>query len=82
MSTLALSGAAVNRPDVSLPPGTTTVAVILAILLLVSALKHLGRALAPIGELIRMALSALMVTVLLLGAIAVLVGVAVLSAGT
>ncbi len=50
---------------------------ILAIPLLVSALKHLGRALAPIGELIRMALSALMVTVLLLGAIAVLVGVAV-----
>ena len=55
---------------------------ILAILLLVSALKHLGRALAPIGELIRMALSALMVTALPLGAIAVLAGAAVLSAGT
>jgi hypothetical protein len=95
MTTLALTGVLVNHIDVTVlagPPagtgsagnettGALVVAVVLAILLLGGALKHLGRAFAPIGELVRMVLSALAVAALLIGTIAVLIALVVFTAG-
>ena len=56
------------------------VVVLVAVLLVGGALKQLGRAFTPIGELIRLVFSALAVAVLLIGAIAVLIGGLILSA--
>jgi len=95
MTTLVLAGVLVNHIHVTVlagPPvstgsagnettGALVVAVFLAVLLLGGALKHLGRAFAPIGELVRMVLSALAVAALLIGAIAVLIALVVFTAG-
>jgi hypothetical protein len=56
------------------------VVILVAVLLLGAALKQLGRAFVPIGELVRLVLSALAVAALLFGAIALLIGVLVVSA--
>jgi hypothetical protein len=56
------------------------IVVLLAVMLVGGALKQLGRAFAPVGELLRLVLSALAVAVLLIGAIAVLIGGLILSA--
>jgi hypothetical protein len=56
------------------------VVVFIAVLLVGGAIKQLGRAFGPIGELVRMVLSALAVAILLIGAVAVLIAGLVLSA--
>jgi hypothetical protein len=56
------------------------IVVFLAVLLVGGALKQLGRAFAPIGELLRLVLSALAVAILLITAVVVLIGGLVLSA--
>jgi hypothetical protein len=56
------------------------VGVIVAVLLVGGAIKQLGRAFGPIGELVRMVLSALAVAILLIGAVAVLIAGLVLAA--
>ncbi|WP_189077127.1 hypothetical protein [Mangrovihabitans endophyticus] len=48
------------------------VTIIIAIMMLGGALKHLGRATVPLGEMLRWALSALAVAILLVGALALL----------
>jgi len=58
------------------------VSILIALMLLGSALRYLGRAVAPIGELVRLVLSALAVAVLLIGAMALLVAVLVVTAGS
>ena len=57
------------------------VAILLAIMLLGGALKSLGRAFAPIGELVRLVVSAVTVAVLLFAAIGLLIAVLLVSAG-
>jgi hypothetical protein len=54
--------------------------IVVAVVLVGGALKQLRRAFAPIGELVRLVFAALTVAVLLVGAVAVLVGGLVLSA--
>jgi hypothetical protein len=56
------------------------IVVLLAVLLVGGALKQLGKAFAPIGELVRLVLSALAVAILLITAVAVLIGGLILSA--
>ena len=79
-------GVANSSPQPGEPPTggslqPVVVAVILiAVILVGGALKQLGRTLTPIGELLRLVFSALAVAVLLLGAIAVLIGGLILSA--
>jgi hypothetical protein len=54
--------------------------VLIAVLLVGGALKQLGRAFTPIGELVRLVLSALAMAILLISAVAVLIGGLILSA--
>jgi len=63
------------------PAPLVAAATVAAILLLGAALKSLGRAIAPIGELIRAMLSAAAVAGLLVVAIALLLAALVISAG-
>ena len=57
------------------------VAILIALLLIVGAVKQLGRAFGPIAELVRVMLAALGTAVLLIGAIAVLVATLVVTVG-
>ncbi|HEY7272447.1 MAG TPA: hypothetical protein VH502_06905 [Actinoplanes sp.] len=96
MSTLDLFSTGVHHIPVSISAGPRAsgtvdsdqlqtvgvVAILIAVLLLGAALKQLGRAFVPIGELVRMVLSGLAVAVLLIGAIALLIGVLVATAGS
>lgn len=95
MSTLDRFAAAVHHLAVAVPSAAPVtegwtgesvrpvlvVAMLLAIVLLGGALKSLGRAFAPIGELVRMVVSAFTVAVLLLAAIGLLIAVLLMSAG-
>lgn len=95
MSTLDPLVAAVNHLQVSVADGppadvsgiggpnnsTSVVAIAIVLLLLIGAFKQLGKAVAPIGELVRLVMSALAVAALLLGAMAVLVWMLIGSAG-
>ena len=67
MSTLAAVGPAVHHD------APVMVGLVVVVLLLGIALNQVGRAIAPIGELVRMVLSALAVAALLILAIAVLI---------
>lgn len=95
MSTLDPVVAAVNHLPVSVvdgPPAevsatagqsqsVSVVAIAIVLLLLLAAFKQLGKAVQPIGELVRVVMSALAVAALLLGAMAVLVWMLIGSAG-
>jgi hypothetical protein len=56
------------------------IVVFITVLLMGGALKQLGRAVAPIGAMVRLVLSALVVAILLIAAVAVLIGGLILSA--
>ena len=94
MSTLDLLGSAVHHIGVSdlhfraagavpanprVPP-VLVIVVLLAVLLVGGALQQLGQVLDTIGELVRLVLSALAVAILLITAMAVLIGGLILSA--
>lgn len=90
MSTVNLFSDSVHHIDVSVLAGQAAdagpvpfvaVATMAAIVLLGAALRSLGRAIAPIGELIRAMLSAAAVAGLLVVAMALLLAVLVMSAG-
>jgi hypothetical protein len=83
MSTLDPVVLAVNHHQVSVADGrpASVVSIAVVLLLLVVAFKHLGRAVQPIGELVRLVMSALAVAALLLAAMAVLVWMLIGSAG-
>jgi hypothetical protein len=85
MFTLALSPPGVHSLAASDPvtapvQPVVVVVVILTIVLLMAALRQLRHAIAPIGELVRLVLSAFGVAVLLVSAMVVLVGGLFLSA--
>jgi hypothetical protein len=95
MSTLAPLVVVVNHLEVSVADGppvdvaatsgqgqsASVVSIAIVLLLLILALKRLGAAVQPIGELVRLVMSALAVAVLLLGAMAVLVWMLIGTAG-
>jgi hypothetical protein len=76
---LPARSADLHSTDVHLPP-VMVVVVAIAVLLVGGALKQLGRTIAPIGAMVRLVLSALFVAILLIAAVAVLIGGLVLSA--
>ena len=94
MSNVTPMGVVVNHIHVSVPAGppvdtastggsvapAVLLAVVVAILLVGGALKQLGRAFGPIGELVRAVLSAVTAAVLLISTITVLVALMVLLA--
>jgi hypothetical protein len=79
VSDLTPRTAAVPSAEVHLPP-VMVIVVVIAVLLVGGALKQLGRTIAPIGAMVRLVLSALVVAVLLIAAVAILIGGLVLSA--
>ena len=85
MSTLALGAAGVHHMTVSSPaqadPGPPVVVLlVVALVLAVVAFRQLGHAMAPIGDLIRAVVSALVAAVTLIGLAGLLVWLLVLVA--
>jgi hypothetical protein len=79
VSDLTVRAADVDTTGSQIQP-VVVVVILIAVLLVGGALKQLGRAFAPIGELVRLVLSALAVAILLIAAVVVLIGGLVLSA--